>query len=152
MESELVRHLIATIAYRASKTLEHPPGHFADLSIGEEVRTPKAILMHMNQLTTFVEGMLSLKSPSTIIAVDHLDFTEATSHFFHRLAFIDQTIAAGASPTSGNWDTMLQGPLADMLTHVGQLALLRRMSGSPVPGESFMRADIHAGYLRRPLA
>jgi hypothetical protein len=42
-------------------------------------------------------------------------------------------------------EKLIQGPLADALTHVGQLAMLRGMAGVPVRPESYPRAEIVVG-------
>jgi hypothetical protein len=48
-------------------------------------------------------------------------------------------------------EQLLQGPLADAMTHIGQLAILRRLASSPIPKESFDEAVIRPGDFSPPL-
>jgi hypothetical protein len=44
-------------------------------------------------------------------------------------------------------ERLLQGPFSDAMTHAGQLALLRRLAGAPVPPENFIVANIESNRL-----
>src|SRR6185503_14650582 len=44
-------------------------------------------------------------------------------------------------------ERLLQGPFSDAMTHAGQLAMLRRLAGSPVAPEDFSRAEIRSERL-----
>lgn len=47
-------------------------------------------------------------------------------------------------------EELLHGPLSDVMTHAGQLALLRRLAGSPLPPERFIEATIRVGQFHKP--
>ena len=64
--------------------------------------------------------------------------------FSAALRAFDDYLAAPL-PLGSSAEKLFQGPVADALTHIGQIAMLRRLSGSPVRGESYFRADIAAG-------
>jgi hypothetical protein len=44
-------------------------------------------------------------------------------------------------------EALFQGPIADALTHVGQLAMQRRLTGAPTRGENFFVAVVTAGQV-----
>lgn len=139
---ELLRHVVATLAYRAGKPLRGAPLEFADWRAAETTRTPLEILAHMGDLLDWVLALAreghrwSNSTP--------LPWEEEKSRFFAGLEALDAFLASGA-PLATPAEKLFQGGLADALTHTGQLALLRRMHGSPMKGESYYQADIVAG-------
>jgi hypothetical protein len=136
-----VRHLAATLAYRAAKVLEAPPEGFATRAFGDATRRPVAIVAHLADLmawaVTLARGEYTWKADGSD------DWTREVDRFFAGLQALDQELANAGFAAS--LDKLIQGPLADSLTHVGQLAMLRGMSGSPVRPESYARADILIG-------
>ncbi len=40
---------------------------------------------------------------------------------------------------------LVQGPLSDVLSHIGQISLLRGLSGNKLSGEDFSSAEITTG-------
>ena len=72
------------------------------------------------------------------------DWNVEVQRFFDGLAALDRVLAADP-PFAGSIEKLIQGPLADALTHVGQLAMLRGMAGAAVRPESYARAQIEAG-------
>jgi hypothetical protein len=138
----LLRHLVATLAYRAAKVLRDVPAGFAEFSCGPATRVPVQIVAHMGDLTTWAERMA--KGEYLWRAEGSRDWDAEVRRFFEGLAALDRVLAADP-PLGGSAEMLIQGPLADALTHVGQLALLRGAAGAPVRPESYARAEIVAG-------
>lgn len=137
-----VRHLVATLAYRAAKVLRDVPAGFATAAVGPATRLPVQIVAHMADLmawaVTLAHGEYVWK------AAGSGDWDVEVRRFFDGLAALDGALA-GDAPFNGSIEKLLQGPIADALTHVGQLAMLRGMAGAPVRPESYARAQIVAG-------
>ena len=138
----LLRHVLATLAYRGGKTLRGCPPEFAGFRAAPGTRTPGEILAHLGDLLDWAGSQVQGKpiwhdSPP-------LPWDQEVARFFAGLAALDGQLAAGV-PASFRAERFFQGAMADALTHVGQLALLRRLAGAPLRGENFARADIAAG-------
>jgi hypothetical protein len=139
---ELLRHAIATLAYRGAKAIRAAPPNVADFQASNATRTPRALLAHIGDL---LDWALSLAegnqkwSPST-----PKSWEEESARFFAALGRLDAFLASdralGARP-----ERLLQGPIGDALTHVGQLMMLRRLAGSPMRSENYAAAEIVAG-------
>jgi hypothetical protein len=141
---ELLRHTLATIAYRGGKALRDAPDSFAAFSAGGATRTPAQILAHIGDL---FEWALSLaRGAQAWHDSTPLAWTLEVERFFQTLARFDEYLASDAQLACPA-ERLFQGPIADALTHVGQLAILRRMSGSRVRGENYFKADIAVGRL-----
>ncbi len=139
---ELLRHTLATVAYRAARALEGAPDHFAGFAgVG---RMPVQILSHMGDL--FDWALSAAMGQERWRATQPRAWTEEQQRFFQSLQTFDSFLATGG-PLHASVERLLQGPVADALTHVGQLAMLRRLSGSPTHGESFFDSDIKAGVV-----
>lgn len=139
---QLLRHTLATLAYRAGKTLRGAPESFASFSTGEKGRTPAHILAHMGDLFDWALSIAQGKQAwhdST-----PLPWSQEVERFFKTLQSFDAYLASDA-PLAASTEKLFQGPVADALTHTGQLAMLRRMAGCPMRGENYFRADIVAG-------
>ncbi len=140
--TELLRHTCATLAYRAEKVLRGIPAHVPGLRVGEGARTPGEILAHMGDL---MDWALSLaKGAHVWREVPPGKWEDDVARFFESLRVLDQFIASGVTPGTLP-GKLFQGPVADALTHVGQIALIRRLAGAPVRGENYFRADIVPG-------
>jgi hypothetical protein len=138
----LLRHLAATLAYRAAKVLRDPPAGFGAASFGPTTRRPVQIVAHMADLMTWA---ISLAHGEYVWQAEGSDDWNAeVRRFFDQLAALDRQLGAEGH-FAGSIEKLVQGPLADALTHVGQLALLRGMLGAPVRPESYARAEIVAG-------
>jgi hypothetical protein len=139
---DLLRHIVATIAYRGGKTIRDAPDAFATFRGGESIRTPGEILAHVGDL---FDWALSLaQGAQRWHNSTPLPWPDEANRFFEALARFDAHLASDA-PLGAPVERLLQGPLADALTHVGQLAMLRRLAGAPVRGENYYQADIAAG-------
>ena len=136
-----LRQLAATLAYRAAKVLRDAPPSFATYACGESTRTPVRIVAHMADLMSW--GVSIAKGGYTWKPAGSDDWQVEVARFFDGLAELDAALAA--EPFTGSVDKLIQGPLADALTHVGQLAMMRGMAGLPVRPESYAKAAIAAG-------
>ncbi|HMK38401.1 MAG TPA: hypothetical protein VK569_03610 [Bacteroidota bacterium] len=141
-EKEFLRHTLATLAYRAEKALKGVPPHFPNLRIAEGARTPAEILSHMCDL---MDWALSLgKGTHVWRDTPPQGWDDDVARFFGSLTSFDTFLVSGVDP-GAQPGKLFQGPVADALTHVGQIALIRRLAGVPVRGENYFRADIAAG-------
>jgi hypothetical protein len=138
----LLRHLVATLAYRAAKVLRDVPAGFAEFSAGPKARVPVQIVAHMADLMGWAirmaEGEYLWRAEGT------RDWDTEIRRFFDGLTALDRILASGVPPGNAP-ELLIQGPLADALTHVGQLAMLRGAAGAPVRPESYARAEIVVG-------
>jgi hypothetical protein len=137
-----LRHTLATLAYRGGKTLRGAPADFANYRSGESSRTPLEILTHIGDL---IEWALSIcEGRHDWKPVKPKSWDEQVERFFAVLEKFDQRLASD-QPLGNPPEKLFQGPIADAFTHVGQIAMLRRMAGSPVKAENYFKADIEAG-------
>jgi hypothetical protein len=141
---ELLRHTLATLAYRAGKALRGAPAGFESFSVAPGSRTPGQILAHMGDL--FDWALQLAKGASVWKDSTPLPWDEGVARFFAALEAFDRHLASGAPlPEGFTEDKLFQGPVADALTHTGQIAMLRRLADSPVRGENYFRAGIEIG-------
>jgi hypothetical protein len=139
---QLLRHTLATLAYRAGKTLRDAPESFAAFSTGEKGRTPVHILAHMGDLFDWALSIAQGKQAWR--DSEPLPWPQEVNRFFKTLESFDIYLASDA-PLAASPEKLFQGPVADALTHTGQMAMLRRMAGCPMRGENYYRAEIVAG-------
>jgi hypothetical protein len=139
---QLLRHTLATLAYRAGKALRDAPESFATFSTGEKGRTPAQILAHMGDLFDWALSIAQGKQAWR--DSEPLPWAEEAKRFFKTLEAFDRYLASDA-PLAASPEKLFQGPVADALTHTGQIAMLRRMAGCPMRGENYYRAEIVAG-------
>ena len=139
---ELLRHTVATLAYRAGKALRDAPASFATFAVSPGSRTPGQIVAHMADLFDWALSMAQgaqkwHDSPTQSWDAD-------CERFFRTLSAFDDYLG-GAQPLGTTVERLFQGPVADALTHTGQIAMLRRMAGAPVRGENYAKAEISRG-------
>ena len=149
----LLRHLVATLAYRAAKVLRDAPAGFGALEFGSATRKPVLIVAHLADLMSWAVGLA--RGESSWRAEGGSDWETEVIRFFDRLAELDRALASEGSlqgPAERQVEKLIQGPLADALTHVGQLAMLRGMSGAPLRPESYARAEIVVGRVGKEQA
>jgi hypothetical protein len=139
----VLRHLVATLAYRAAKVLRDvPASRFSGFSSGHGTRRPVEIVAHLGDL---IGWAVRMAQGEYLWRADGSDDWDAEVHrFFDGLEALDHGLA-GKTPPDDYVKMLIQGPLADALTHVGQLAMLRGAAGIPVRPESYARAEIVAG-------
>jgi hypothetical protein len=145
-DRELLRHFLAAIAYRTQKALRGAPQHYPTFSAGNRTRTPIEIVRHMASLmgyvtTHFVSGTYPVK-PDPLPT-----FAAEVARFHENLQRVGDLLQGGTPLREITIEQLLQGPLADTMTHVGQLAMLRRLADAPIAPENFMYADIRADRL-----
>jgi len=139
---ELLRHTVATLAYRGGKAVRDADDSFASFKASETTRTPAQILAHIGDL---LDWALSIaKGNETWNNSEPLEWSKEIDRFHAALASFDDYLASG-SDLSATCERLFQGPMADALTHVGQIAMLRRLAGQPMKGENYSRAKIEAG-------
>lgn len=139
---ELLRHLVATIAFRGNVAVREAPGDFAVFKIEGSTRTPAEILAHIGDL---LEGSVYLlKGEMVYLNAEPLPWNEEVARFFSAVRDLDLFLASDA-PIDIPIEKLTQGPVADALTHIGQIILLRRAAGSPVRTENYFQADIIPG-------
>jgi hypothetical protein len=139
---EMLRHTVATLAYRGAKAVRGAPESFASFKSSETTRTPAQILAHIGDL---LDWALSIaKGAEAWNNSEPLEWNEEVRRFHAALESFDNYLASDAE-LSGTCERLFQGAIADALTHVGQLTLLRRMAGAPIKGENYSRAKIEAG-------
>jgi hypothetical protein len=142
MSPIMLRHLVATLAYRAAKVLRDAPPGFGGFQAGPAARRPVHIVTHMADLMSWA---VSLAHGDYVWKAEGgEDWAIEVARFFDGIGALDRALDNRALP-EGAAEKLIQGPLADALTHVGQLALLRGLAGAPVRPESYARADIVAG-------
>jgi hypothetical protein len=138
----LLRHTLATLAYRGEKTIRDAPASFAEYGGPDSARTAGKILAHMGDL---IEWGLSMADGSRQWSDSTpLPWEKEGERFFAALKKFDDYLASDKE-LKAPIDKLLQGPVADALTHVGQLAMLRRMAESPIRGENYYAAEITVG-------
>jgi hypothetical protein len=139
---QLLRHTLATLAYRGAKVLRDFPEDAVEVRVSPATRTPLELLSHLGDLMEWAEGLA--RGDYRWRAASPSSWAEASERFFRGLSAVDAALAQ-ASPQSHPDEQIFQGPIADALTHVGQLALLRGMLGAAVRPESYARAEIRTG-------
>jgi hypothetical protein len=139
---ELLRHTLATLAYRGGKAVRNAPEGLAAFQAGEGVRTPGQILAHIGDL---LDWALSIaKGQQKWHDSKPLPWEQEVERFFAALKKFDAFLAS-SEPLRAPHEKLFQGPIADALTHVGQLNILRRLAHAPVKGESYYVAEIETG-------
>ena len=141
--NRLLRHFLASIAYHASKAIRGAPPGYPELDVGMGVRTPRRIMHHVTGVLCYAHSFYELYETTYF---DHKPWDAEVEHFYDTLRRLDASIAEG-KPREVTEMQVLQGPLSDAMAHVGQLLMLRRLAGSPVPSENFIYADIRVGVV-----
>jgi hypothetical protein len=138
----LLRHFLGAIAYRTQKALRGAPESFSEFRAGANVRTPHELIWHMTGVlgyarTLFLGGVWRPEQMPS--------FGDEMQRFHDVLEDLGRLLRKETPELAA--EALLQGPLADAMTHVGQLAMLRRLAGSPVAPENFVRAKISSANL-----
>lgn len=139
MSRHLLQHFLAALAYRTQKALRGAPAEFAMFRAAPHVRTPQELIWHMTGVIGYARTMLhggEFAPPALPTFGEEIDRFHATLRALH------EDFGNPSLPASISDEQFLQGPLADAMTHAGQLALLRRLAGNPVASENFIFASI----------
>ena len=139
---QLLRHTLATLAYRGSKAIRGAPEGFSSFTCGEGCRSAGQILAHIGDLLDW--GLSTVRGKEKWITSDPRTWSDEVKRFHAGLAAFDEYLASD-QPLHVPAERLFQGPIADALTHVGQIAVLRRLAKSPVKGENYFVADIAVG-------
>lgn len=139
---EFLRHCVATLAYRGAKAVRGAPDRFEEFRLSQTTRSSGEILAHIGDLLdwalSLAEGTPRWRDSGT------LPWNDGVRRFFAALAALEASLASEA-PLHAPAEKIFQGPIADALTHVGQIATRRSLAGAPVRGENYFVADIVAG-------
>jgi hypothetical protein len=138
---EMLRHAVATLAYRGAKAVRGAPDSFASFHASETTRTPAQILAHVGDLLDW--GLSIAQGAEAWNNSEPLAWDEEVARFHRALESFDSYLASDAE-LGATCERLFQGPIADALTHVGQLTMLRRIAGAPIKGENYSRAKIEA--------
>ena len=141
-ERQLLRHTVATVAYRGGKALRGAPESFANFELGEKPRTPAQILAHVGDLFDWALSMA--RGEESWHDSKPKSWNQEVQRFFATLKKFDDYLAS-QEPLHSPAEGLFQGPIADALTHVGQIAMLRRLASCPIKGENYFKAEISAG-------
>lgn len=141
-KQELLRHAVATLAYRGGKVIRDAPGRFGKVRIADNTRSAAEILAHMSDVLEWATS--AARSTPQWKPQPPGRWSAEMARYFDALRQLDGVLATDA-PLPCRPEALLQGPIADALAHIGQLATLRRIAGSGVRGEDYCEADIVAG-------
>ncbi|MHB8499363.1 MAG: hypothetical protein ACYDCG_01380 [Candidatus Acidiferrales bacterium] len=139
---QLLRHTLATVAYRGGKALRGAPESFAAFTLGGSPRTPANILAHLGDLFDWALSMAC--GEAAWHDSQPLAWDAEVARFFASLKKFDDYLASQELLRSSA-EGLFQGPIADALTHIGQIAMLRRLAGCPIQGENYFKAEITLG-------
>ncbi len=143
---EFLRHAVATLAYRGGKALRGAPEGFAALRVSDATRSAVQILAHIGDLLEW--ALWLAKGQHAWRDAVPQSWEVEVDRFFEGLQWLDEYLAADL-PLGSSPEKLFQGPIADALNHVGQIATLRRLAGSPVRGENYFKAEIVVGRVGR---
>ena len=139
---ELLRHMLATVAFRCSIAVDKAPLRFEDFRVDKSTRSPAEILAHIGDL---VEGShYLLEGRFVSLNSKPLHWDEEVSRFFSAVRELDAFLASD-KPLAHPVEKFIQGPIGDALTHVGQIVMLRRIFGSPIKQEPYFTIEIVPG-------
>ncbi|RED66143.1 hypothetical protein [Cohnella lupini] len=139
-EVYFLRHYISTLKYRSSKAILNTPINYYNFDLGSGVRTPIEILKHMSDVIRYAQTVFD----DRIQMVEEIStWDDEVNIFFKELSKLDELIETTGIPQRERIiEQLIQGPLSDAMTHVGQLSMIRRMAGEPIPRENFIKAEI----------
>ncbi|MEL7061214.1 MAG: dephospho-CoA kinase [Acidobacteriota bacterium] len=141
-DRRLLRHGLATLAFRLERAIEDAPDDFATFAAGDGVRTPAEIVRHLSALLGLLHGLLEEER----IWIEPMPtWAQEVERFGELLQRVDGALAHWTPADPKTAERILQGPLADAFSHVGQLTMLRRLSGSPIDAANYWKADIRGG-------
>jgi len=141
---KMLHHFLAALAYRTQKAIRNAPKEFYEFDAGSQTRTPHQLICHMTNVlgyarTFFIGGDFSSRKPS--------DWENDVNAFHAMLEDLGEHLNSENPLQNTTEEKMLQGPFSDAMTHAGQLAMLRRLEGSPIPPENFIKANVDSENL-----
>jgi hypothetical protein len=141
-KTDLLRHTLATLAYRGGRAMLGAPANFAEFRAGGGTRSPGQILSHLGDLLEWSVSIADGKESWS--GSEPLDWEKGTARFFASLEALDKRLAS-ATPIACTPEALFQGPIADSFAHVGQIAMLRRLASNPMRSENYFIAEITPG-------
>ena len=143
MNNELLRHTLSTIKYRFAKSVTGSAPTFGDFNLGKGSRSPSEIVHHMYDVIYSTRIFMERgELPQGKLA--QLPFPEEVERFNTELGRVDQLLSN--KPLDIHYAKRLfQGPFSDVLTHIGQIAMLQRIADNPIHWEDFSQSDIITG-------
>jgi len=143
--NEYIRHSLATIAYRFQKSVSRSSNEFGSFNLGHGSRNPAEIVNHIYQVLKatkdFIQdGKFDKENP------ENLSFKLEIERFNAELHELDRVLAGNNLGLDFS-KRLLQGPIADILTHIGQISMMSRLNGNSIDGEDFASAPIKVGTL-----
>jgi hypothetical protein len=141
----ILRHLVATIAYRASRSLRDAPPAFENARLAGDGMNARELVLHITNVLSFA---LATVTQTDRVRHDAREWQAEVNRFYALLGELDARLAEGPSVEEGMDLRLVQGPLADALTHIGQLHALRRAAGAPVVPTNYIKADVQAGRIK----
>lgn len=142
--TRILRHMVASIAYRGSRSLRNPPPGFENIRLADDGMTARELVLHMTNVTAF---SLAVVTNTERVRYEALDWKGEIDRFYALLGELDARLAEGATMEPGMELKLVQGPLSDALTHVGQLNALRRKAGAPIAPTNYIKADVRTGCI-----
>lgn len=140
METYILRHFLAALKYRGAAAIEQAPASYPAFDAGNGNRNPLEILGHISAVLRYAQ---SFYDPDIQSKAALGTWEEEVARFYREIERLDRYLQSEGLPhRQGAVETLVQGPLSDALSHVGQLAMLRRLAGAPVPKENYAKADI----------
>ncbi len=139
---ELLRHMVATVAFRGRIAIADAPAGFADFRVTETTRSPGEILAHIGDL--LIGSHYLLKGEFVELVSAPLPWHEEAVRFFGAVKELDAFLAS-ESPLAHPVEKFIQGPIGDALTHIGQIVMLRRIAGAPIRQDPYFTAEIVPG-------
>ena len=143
MKNELLRHTLSTIHYRFGKSIEGYQESFGEFSLGNGSRSPKEIINHMYDVLYSTRVFIERESlPDE--KIDKLDLKKEIERFHIELNKIDELLGKKSLDLSYS-KRLIQGPISDIITHIGQISMLQRLNKNPIEGEDFSKSEIVTG-------
>lgn len=141
--ADMLRRLLASAGLRFALIEEGAPAEFGHFDAGAGVMTPTAMVRHMVRVARFLDHMLGGPDPVPCTADD---WPAVCAEFYAALREADARLA-GDGASDGELERILQGPASDLLHHIGQLSMMRRLAGAPVRAVSFPKVSLAAGVI-----
>ena len=141
---DTMRKMLATLTFRTRRAFHDAPQGFEDFEAGMGVRTPHQILHHMNDCISMTNDGFRGREPSRL---ELLSFMESLEMFHMKMSQLDKTLQEVELSDDEKCLRLLQGPICDAMTHIGQLMMLRRLVGSSIPEANYYRSDIRNGQV-----
>lgn len=135
---ELLRLWLGAMKFRFTVAISGTVSDFASFDAGYGVRTPVEIVWHISQL---LQNCCSMIAGSPDVRLEFKGWYEEAARFYEVVEQLDQALLQFI-PEQSIVDKLVQGPLADAASHIGQLMLLRRLAGSPVAYINYSQATM----------